>query len=56
MVVFATNDDSSDWWIGQVISREGNSIDPSVNTLFQVVDIDTGAVEIINADCVRGIL
>ena len=49
-------DVSSNWWVGQVISRFGSSIDPSVNTLFQVVDVDTGAVSIINADCVRGII
>ena len=47
---------SVDWWIGQIITRVGSSSDPSINTLFQVVDVDTGSVRIINADCVKGII
>ncbi len=49
-------DTPSSWWIGQIISRFGNSVDPTVNTLFQVIDVDTGAVKTINADCVKGII
>ncbi|WP_269622698.1 DUF3104 domain-containing protein [Prochlorococcus marinus] len=46
----------SNWWVGKVLSRVGNSIDANVNTLFQVIDIDTGVVKIINADFVMGII
>ncbi len=45
-----------DWWIGEVIGRVGSSGDPSVNTLFQVIDIDNGSVKIISASFVRGII
>ena len=45
-----------DWWAGLIISSQGSSVDASVNTLFQVVDIDTGVVKTINADIVRGII
>ncbi|KGG16168.1 hypothetical protein EV06_0878 [Prochlorococcus sp. MIT 0602] len=34
----------------------GSSIDPTANSLFQVIDIDTGNVKIVNADIVRGII
>ena len=46
----------SDWWIGQVIYRVGGSVDPSANALFQVIDIDTGRVRIINAGFARAIV
>ncbi len=49
-------DDLADWWVGQVIHRVGSSSDPTVNTLFQVIDIDTGIVKTVNADFVRGIV
>ncbi len=45
-----------DWWVGKVIFRVGSSSDPSVNTLFQVIDIDIGIVKIVNAGFVRGII
>ena len=56
VAVSSEQDTVSDWWIGKIISQSGSSIDPTVNTLFQVIDIDTGAVKIVNADCVRGII
>ena len=31
-------------------------MEPTVNTLFQVIDVDTGAVRTVNADYVRGII
>ncbi len=45
-----------DWWVGRVLSRIGNSQDPLINTLFQVIDVDTGKVKIVNANLVLGIL
>ncbi len=46
----------SDWWIGRILSRLGNSRDPTVNTIFQVVNVDTGDIRTINADCVIRII
>ena len=56
VAVFSEQESSSDWWIGRIISRSGSSIDQNTNTLFQVVDVDTGVIKIINADCVVGII
>ena len=47
---------ASDWWAGQVLNRVGSSSDTIINTLFQVVDVDTGKVKFINADLVIGII
>ncbi len=47
---------TADWWVGQVINRVGNSVDPNVNTLFQVIDVDTGRVQMVNADVIWGIV
>ena len=46
----------SGWWLAHVIHVIGGARDPSVNSLFQVVDVDTGIVKTINADLVKGIL
>ena len=43
-------------WIGQVISCIGGARDPRAWTLFQVMDIDSGEIVIINADTVEKIL
>ena len=56
VVISAFPDRKVDWWVGYVIHRVGNSADPMVNTLFQVIDIDTGKVVTVNADVIRGIL
>ncbi len=45
-----------DYWIGRVIYCIGGARDPSSWTLFQVINIDNGEVEIINADTVKMIL
>ena len=47
---------NTDWWAGHVLSRVGSSLDPGINTLFQIVDVDTGKVKIVNADLVKGII
>ncbi len=39
-----------DWWMGQIIWAEGGARDPQTPTMFQVANVDTGAVEWINAD------
>ena len=55
VVISSSPDSFDDWWIGEVIARVGSSGDSSVNTLFQVIDIDNGRVKIISASFVRGI-
>ena len=44
------------YWVGQVIDCIGGARNPNSWTLFQVVDIDSGEVTIINADIVKKIL
>ena len=39
-----------DWWMGVCIWREGGARDPSVNSLFQLEDIDTGVIRWINTE------
>ncbi len=47
---------SDDWWVGQVVCCVGSSGSPFINSLFQVIDIDTGVIKIISAGFVRGII
>ena len=47
---------SEDYWFGQVISCIGGARDPNAWTLFQVMNIDSGEIMIINADTVEMIL
>ena len=56
VVISAFSDCEVDWWVGYVIHRVGNSAEPMVNTLLQVIDIDTGRVVTVNADVIRGII
>ena len=42
----------SDWWIGQVIYAIGGARTPFENSLFQIANIDTGAMRFVNADLV----
>ncbi len=55
-VVVALDESSNDFWIGQILARVGSSVDPSAYTLFQVANIDTGSISMINADCVKAII
>ncbi len=56
VVISASSDLKADWWVGYVVHRVGNSVEPMVNTLFQVIDIDTGRVVTVNADVIRGVI
>ncbi len=56
VAISSSEGDLAGWWIGRVISRVGSSRDPFANTLFQVFDMDTGIVKIVNADRVKGII
>ena len=44
------------YWVGQVINCIGGARNPNSWTLFQVANIDTGEIIIINADTVERIL
>ena len=44
------------YWFGQVINCIGGARDPNAWTLFQVMNIDSGEIMIINADTVEMIL
>ena len=44
------------WWMGQVLCCEGGARDSNINSLFQVADVDDGAVRWVNADEVIHIL
>ena len=46
----------SKWWIAQVLNVVGGARNPSANSLFQVINIDTGNIKYINADLVTRIL
>ena len=48
--------EDKDWWMGVCIWREGGARDPSVNSLFQLEDVDTGVIRWINADLITHIV
>ena len=48
--------ESADWWMGQVIFCEGGARDPRVNSLFQIADVDDGEISWVNADQVSHVL
>ena len=51
-----TQETENNYWIGQVINCIGGARNPNSWTLFQVVNIDSGEITIINADIVERIL
>ncbi len=53
---FVSSSQVNNYWIGQVINCIGGARDPNAWTLFQVMDIDSGEISIINADTVDKIL
>ena len=48
-------DDGSDWRMADVIWVDGGARNPKVPTLFQVADVDTGTITLVNADLVTHI-
>ncbi len=56
VAIKSSQDNWGEWWVGQVLNRVGSSLDSRINTIFQVIDVDTGRVKIINADLVVGII
>ena len=53
---FSSTREKSNWWIGQVLYIVCGARNPSVNSIFQVANIDTGYIKSINADLVIAIL
>ena len=53
---YSLSQNVQDYWIGRVIYCIGGARDPSSWTLFQVINIDNGEVNIVNADTVEMIL
>ena len=45
-----------DWWMGQVLFCEGSARHPSLPSLFQVADVDTGVIKWINAAAVSDVI
>ena len=48
-------EDGSDWRMADVIWVDGGARNPRVPTLFQVAEVDTGVINLINADLVTRI-
>ncbi len=46
---------TEDWWIGQILYLVGGARSSSSNSIFQIVNIDTGIIKVINADLVIAI-
>ena len=41
-----------DWWMGHVLCLQSGARDPNQNSLFQVLNLDTGIIKWVNADLV----
>ncbi|MGC6483760.1 MAG: DUF3104 domain-containing protein [Synechococcus sp.] len=52
----AQQQESTDWWMGQVVCCAGGARDPMVNSLFQIADVDSGEIRWVNADQVSHVL
>ena len=48
--------DKTTWSVAEVIWCEGGARNPAHTTMFQVMDVDTGAVKWVNADAVTHVL
>ena len=48
--------ESSAWFMAAVLYIEGSARDPKAPSLFQVINVDTGAISFVNADCVEKVL
>ncbi len=52
----AAQKNTDEWFMGQVIWREGGARDPMVNTMFQVANVDNGEITWVNGDAVTHVL
>ena len=48
--------DNTTWTVAEVIWCEGGARNPAHTTMFQVMDVDSGAVKWVNADTVTHVL
>ena len=48
--------EGENWWMGDVIYKEGGARDPKVPTLFQTACVDTGVIRWVNADLVTHVV
>ena len=48
-------EEGNDWRMADVIWVDGGARNPKVPTLFQVADVDTGVINLVNADLVTHI-
>ena len=48
--------EGENWWMGDVIYKEGGARDPKVPTLFQIACVDTGVIRWVNADLVTQVV
>tara|TARA_Y100000589_G_scaffold326129_1_gene365347 strand:- start:793 stop:1056 length:264 start_codon:yes stop_codon:yes gene_type:complete len=55
-MISSLSEKSQNYWFGKVIRCIGGARNPKAWTLFQVMNIDSGEVTIINADIVDKIL
>ena len=46
----------NDFWIGRILHKTGGAREPAENSLFQILNIDTGEIKIINANLIIKIL
>ena len=44
------------WWMGHVVWIEGGARNPDINSMFQIADVDDGAIRWVNGDEVLKIL
>ena len=52
---YSSSTSETNYWFGKVINCIGGARDPNAWTLFQVINIDSGEITIINADTVESI-
>ena len=48
--------EGEDWWMSDVIYKDGGKRDPKVPTLFQISCLDTGVICWVNADLVTHVV
>tara|TARA_B100001063_G_scaffold5294_1_gene3927 strand:- start:9067 stop:9360 length:294 start_codon:yes stop_codon:yes gene_type:complete len=44
------------WWMGHVIWIDGGARNPDINSMFQIADVDDGAIRWVNGDEVLKVL
>ena len=56
IVIVKESEEERDWWAAQVIHTTGGARDQRKNTLLQVVNVDTGVIQVVNADLIYKVL